>query len=307
MQPVKGMGMVAEGGWARHLAWVVPLLLIPLSIIIFSVIAVMAMPGSDNPGIVWLFVVAIICAVVAPIVFLIMTIVSAQKTYRSSRMYHRKLQKRNERMARQLEQQIFAEGGPRCDFEVRTIARAQATQWCEALMRGDRLPAFENFNLNLEPGEQVFDQYRAKYARFYGQNVTYQTGGVFAMGSPLFVAGAMIGSAVGNANARAQAQRVAAAQWREIQYVDVMVTDRRLIIPVGGRTLSFYFNAVTAFFPEIDAMTLTLDFGDRTEPVQLFSPNTAATSVLVVHQLKGVDALRAHPAIKPISDRAIAG
>ena len=78
MQPVDGRGMVAEGGWARHLTWVVPLLLIPLSIIIFSVIALMAMPGSDAPGIVWLLVVAIICAVVAPIVFLIMTIVGVQ-------------------------------------------------------------------------------------------------------------------------------------------------------------------------------------------------------------------------------------
>ena len=307
MQPVKGMGMVAEGGWARHLNWVVPLLLIPLSIFIFSAIAVMALPDSSGPGVVWLLVVAIICAVVAPILLLIMTIVGAQKAYRSSRMYHRKLQRRNELMARQMEQQIYAEGGLRCDFEARTIAREQATQWCEALMRGDRLSAMENFNLNLEPGEGIVDQYRAKYARFYGQNMTYQTGGVFAMGSPLFVAGAIIGSAVGNANARARAQRMAAAQWREIQYVDVLVTERRLIIPIGGRTLSFYFNAVTAFFPEIDAMTLTLDFGDRTEPMQLFSPNTAATSVLLVRRLKGAEALRAHPGIKPISDRAIAG
>lgn len=294
-------------GWRKHLEWAVPLLLIPLSIIIFSVIAIMAMPSSEGPGVIWLCVVAVICAVVAPIVFLIWTIVGAQKTYRSSRMFWRKMQKRNERLARRMEQRILAEGGPRCDAEARTLARSQASRWCATLMNGGGLSRFENFNLNLEPGEELFDQYRAKYARFYGQNVTYQTGGVFAMGSPLFVAGAMIGSAVGNSNARARAQRMAAAQWREIQYVDVLVTDRRLIIPVGGRTLSFYFNAVTAFFPAIDAMTLTLDFGDRTEPLQLFSPNTAATSVLIVRQLQGPEALRVHPEIKPISERAIAG
>lgn len=299
--------MVAVDRWTKHLSWLVPLLLIPLSIMIFSRIAARFTPSSGDPGNPSLLVIAVLCAVVAPVVLVFVTIAKAQKAYRSSRMYQRKLQKRNERRARQLEQQIVAEGGPRCDLEARTVARSQAARWCETLMRGGSLSRCENFNLNLESGEQLFDQYRAKYARFYGQNVTYQTGGVFAMGSPLFVAGAMIGSAVGNSNARARAQRMAAAQWREIQYVDVLVTDRRLIIPVGGRTLSFYFNAVAAFYPAIDAMTLTLDFGDRTEPLQLFSPGTAATSVLIVRQLKGRDALRVHPAIKPISTQAMVG
>ncbi|WP_166969336.1 hypothetical protein [Brevibacterium atlanticum] len=297
--------MTVERGLGRHLRWIVPLLLIPLSIVIFGMIALMALPSSDGPGLAWLVVVAGLCTAVAPIVFMILTITGAQKTYRMSALYGRKVQKRNEIQARRMEQQIVAEGGPRCDFEARTIARVQATHWCETLLRGEALSASENFNINLEPGESLVDQYRAKYARFYGQDVTYRTAGTIAMGSPLFVIGAMIGSSVGNANARAQAQRQAAAQWREIQYVDVLVTDRRLIIPVGGRMLSFYYNALAAFYPDLDAMTLTLDFGDNTEPLQLFSPNIAATSVLIVRQLKGADGLRNHPAIKSISDRAV--
>lgn len=298
--------MTVERGFGRHLRWIVPLLLIPLSVVIFGTIALMALPGSDGPGLTWLVVVAGLCMAAAPIVFIILTITGAQKTYRLSETYRRKVQKHNEVQARRMEQQIVAEGGPRCDFEARAIARVQATHWCETLLSGEVLSASENFSLNLESGESLVDQFRAKYARFYGQNVTYRTGGVVAMGSPLFVVGAMLGSSVGNANARAQAQRQAAAQWREIQYVDVFVTDRRLIIPVGGRTLSFYYDALTAFYPELDAMTLTLDFGDKTEPLQLFSPSIAAASVLIIRQLQGVDGLRRHPAIKSISDRTIA-
>lgn len=296
--------MNVERGFRRHLRWIVPLLLIPISVYVFALLAVWALPSEEDPGLDWLVVVAGICIGVAPVVFIVLTIIGAQKTYRRSRLFEKKMRKRHEAWARKMEQQIVAEGGPRCDFEARTMARVYATHWFETLARGDSLPSSDGFNLNLEPGESLLDQYRAKYARFYGQNVTYGTGGVFAMGSPLFIAGAMIGSAVGRANARAQAQRLAAAQWREIQYVDVLVTDRRLIIPVGGRTLSFYFNAVAAFFPELDAMTLTLDFGDRTEPLQIFSPGIAATSVLLVRQLKGVEGLHAHPALKPISDHA---
>ena len=297
--------MNVERGFRRHLRWVVPLLLIPISAYVFALIAASALPSEDGPGVGWLVIVSGLGLGIAPVVFIILAIIGAQKTYRRSRLFEKKMQKRHAAWTRKMEQQIVAEGGPRCDFEARTMARVYATHWFEALARGDSLPSSDDFNLNLEPGESLLDQYRAKYARFYGQNVTYSTGGVFAMGSPLFVAGAMIGSAVGRANARAQAQRVAAAQWREIQYVDVLVTDRRLIIPVGSRTLSFYFNAVAAFFPELEAMTLTLDFGDRTEPLQIFSPGIAATSVLLVRQLKGVEGLHTHPALKPISDHAI--
>jgi hypothetical protein len=263
------------------------------------------LPSEDEPGIEWLLVVSGIGIAVVPIVFLVLTIIGAQKTYRRSRLFQKKMQKRSDAWARKMEKQFLAEGGLRCDAEARTTAQAYATRWFESLARGESLPGVDGFNLNLEPGETLLDQYRAKYARFYGQNVTYSTGGVVAMGSPLFVAGAMIGSAMGKARARNQAQQMAAAQWREIQYVDVLVTDRRLIIPVGGRALSFYFNALAAFYPEIEAMTLTLDFGDNTEPLQIFSPSIAATSVLLVHQLKGREGLRSHPALGPISEKAI--
>lgn len=297
--------MNVERGFSRHLRWVIPLLLIPLSGYIFFVIMLMAMPGEDEPGLPWLMAVSGLCLAAAPIVCVILTITGIQTTYRRSRLFEQKMRKRTEAWARKMERQIFAEGGPRCDFEARTIAKTHATDWFESFAKGEALPSFEVFNLNLESDERLLDQYRAKYARFYGQNVTYSTGGVFAMGSPLFVAGAMIGSAVGNNRARTQAERMAAAQWREVQYVDVLVTDRRLIIPVGGRTLSFYYNAVVAFYPELEAMTLTLDFGDDTEPLQIFSPSIAATSVLLVRQLKGVEGLQRHPSLTPISDRAI--
>lgn len=297
--------MNVERGFSRHLRWVIPLLLIPLSGYVFLVIMLMAMPGEGEPGIPWLVVVSGLCLAVAPIVCVIFTITGIQNTYRRSRLFERKMRKRSEAWALKMERQILAEGGLRCDFEARTIAKTHATHWFETLARGEALPSSDGFNLNLEPGERLLDQYRAKYARFYGQNVTYSTGGVFAMGSPLFVAGAMIGSVVGNNRARAQAQRMAAAQWREVQYVDVLVTDRRLIIPVGGRMLSFYFDVVAAFYPELEAMTLTLDFGDRAEPLQIFSPSIAATSVLLVRQLKGVEGMCAHPSLTPISDHAI--
>lgn len=301
----EGEVLNVERGFKRHLRWIVPLLLIPFSVFVFLSIALIAMPSKDGAGVDWLVVVAGLCAAVAPIVFTILTITGAQKTYRRSRVFEMKMHKRNEAWARKMERQIVSEGGPRCDFEARAIAKTHATHWFECLAEGEAIPSADGFNLNLEPGELLLDQYRAKYARFYGQNVTYSTGGVFAMGSPLFVAGAMIGATVGKANARAQAQRMAAAQWREIQYVDVLVTDRRLIIPVGGRTLSFYYSGVVAFYPELEAMTLTLDYGDNTEPLQIFSPGIAATSVLLVRQLKGVEGMRSHPALKTISDQAI--
>lgn len=293
--------MDPEGGWQRHLSWLVPLLMIPLSVWIFGVLAIWMLGESDSgSAMTWIGVTCVILAVVAPIVFIIFTITGAQKTYRTSGAYARKTHKRNERTARKIEAQIEREGGPRCDASARSAARAQAVDWYERFQRGDEPERLQSFNLNLEQSERIFDQFRAKYARYYGMDVTYQTGGVFAMGSPLFVTGALIGSAVGRSNAKIRARQMAAAQWREIQYVDVFVTDRRFIIPIGGRTLSFYFNGVVAFFPEVEAMTLTLDYGDQTEPLQLFSPSIAPSSVLLIRQLQGTEALRSHPAIESV-------
>lgn len=295
-------------GWERHLSWLVPLLLIPLSIWIFGLIAEAMLTNSDSENTasaMWIGVICVICAVVAPVVLFIMTIIGMQKTYRTSRLYARKMRKRNERAARAMEAQIVREGGPRCDATARAAARARAAQWYEKFLRGDEPEHARSFNLNLAQGERIFDQFRAKYARYYGMDVSYQTGGVFAMGSPLFVTGALIGSAIGNANTRSRAQQMAAAQWREIQYVDVFVTDRRFIIPVGGRTLSFYYSGVVAYFPELEAMTLTLDYGDQTQPMQLFSPSVASASVLMIHQLQGADVLRSHPAVEVVRAQAI--
>ncbi|WP_309131312.1 hypothetical protein [Brevibacterium sp.] len=295
--------------WKSHLRWFIPLLLIPISIFVLALLALDrlgAFNGDSGTGQTVLIVVLSIGAVVIPIVCLVYFITGAQMVYRSSGAYARKMQKRNELAARKLEQQIVREGGPACDFQARTIEAVRATRWYEALSRGEGIGSVDNHNINLEPGETIHHVFRAKYARFYGMNVTYQTGGVFAMGSPLFVAGALIGSAIGNANARTNAQRTAAQQWREIQYVDVFATDRRFIIPVGGRTLSFYYSAVVAFYPELEAMTLTLDFGDQTEPLQLFSPSVSPAAVLLINHLRGHDGLRAHPALSSIRSNAIA-
>lgn len=298
------------GGWQRHMSWLVPLLLIPLSVWIFGLVAMWMLsesePGPTSSTATWIGVISVILAVVAPIVFIIFTIIGAQKTYQTSSAYARKVQKRNEKAARRMEAQIVQEGGPRCDASARSAARTQAAQWYERFQCGDEPERLQSFNLNLEQGERIFDQLRAKYARYYGMDVTYQTGGVFAMGSPLFVTGALIGSAIGRSNARTRAQQMAAAQWREIQYVDVLITDRRFIIPVGGRTLSFYFNAVVAYFPEIEAMTLTLDYGGQTQPMQLFSPSIASATVLLIRQLQGAEALCSHPAIEPVRTHSIA-
>ncbi|MEW1990062.1 hypothetical protein AB0365_15915 [Brevibacterium casei] len=98
---------------------------------------------------------------------------------------------------------------------------------------------------------------------------------------------------------------MAAEQWREIQYVDVFVTDRRFIIPLSGRVLSLYYDALVAFSPELDAMMLTLDFGDNSESLRRFSPAVSSASVMLAHRLQGIEGLKTNPALQSLQRLAI--
>lgn len=299
--------MTKNFGWKPHLKWLVPLVLIPVSFVTLILLGSEIVPEGGSTGRIetWIGLLLVLLGFVAPVVFAILTIVGAVKTYRLTARYAAKQKKKQDVQLQKASDRVFQSGGPKCDFGAKLVEQTLAVHWLEAIVRGEEIESGTSFNLNLHQGERIFRQFRAQYARFYGTNVTYQTGGTFAMGSPLFVAGAMLGSAIGNSNARANARRMAAEQWREIQYVDVFVTDRRFIIPLSGRVLSFYYDAVVAFYPELDAMMLTLDFGDKSEPLRLFSPAVSSASVMLVHRLQGVEGLRTNPALQSLQQDAI--
>jgi hypothetical protein len=91
-----------------------------------------------------------------------------------------------------------------------------------------------------------------------------------AMGSPQFVAGALLGNAVARRRARRRAERESAPQWRPDPLASVVITTRRLWCEIatttGSRWLGFDYDATTQL--TLQNWDLTLRFL-QSEPLRL--------------------------------------
>lgn len=136
------------------------------------------------------------------------------------------------------------------------------------------------------------------YARYYGMDVNYTTGGRFAFGSPGFVAGAMLAGMAADAATAAQARRMAQAQWREHTTSHVVVTATTTWCAIGGRWLRFDHDAVMEYLPAADSLIMT--FAD-VEPVRLVGPAALCHAVLFAYHRFGEPAWRSAPFLAPIA------
>ncbi|MCI2266003.1 hypothetical protein [Sediminivirga luteola] len=281
----------------RHGRWLIPLAVtLAAPIIGYSLILADAQDGwavVAGSRALWLGLGVLALLFLVPLVGAGFVIAGLVHVYRTS---PRQLEKQD----RKRSALVVAQGGPETDRSAHQQGRMRAAQLRRLLLDGKTPPALQSFTIPVDPGENIRFEIRAQYSRFYGQTVTYSTGGGFAFGHPLFVAAALTAMSLGDRSTRKAAERQAAQQWRETQFSPVVVTDTRLIINAGGRWLSFYYDAVVAIYPEADHFTLVLDFGDRTEPLRLVGPDAPSVGVWVLYRIFGAEAVAGHPSLQSL-------
>ncbi|MFT2708056.1 hypothetical protein [Clavibacter zhangzhiyongii] len=185
------------------------------------------------------------------------------------------------------------------------LATRSAAGWAEAcrlraaILRGEPLRSITVWDVVLEPGEVLLYDVPADYERYYGRDVTYTRSSGFFVGSPAFVLGGMAATMIGNASRRSAAEAQAAEQWRELQPVRLVISDRRLLCQVGGRWLAFWFAGMTAVYPEVREWALVCQFADA-EPLRLRGVDAPIAAVLTVLGAQGLDAVRDHPSLQAL-------
>jgi len=172
----------------------------------------------------------------------------------------------------------------------------QARQAAACIRSGQQFPPLTVWGLVLREGETAYFDVPADYARYYGGNGSYQHVSGFFYGSAGFVGAGLAVTALGNAARRNRARAEAMTRWREHQPVRVVVTNQRLICLANGEWLSFYYNAVSAVYPEPASFSLVMEF-PSTSPLLLAGPNAALLAVYAVSRLHGAQAVGAHPAL----------
>jgi hypothetical protein len=158
------------------------------------------------------------------------------------------------------------------------------------LLNGDPLPIPEYSSLVLGQDETLHMDAPVEYARFYGIDVTYRQRSVVAVGSPVFVLGALAANGIGNAAARSSARRMAAPQWREFQVARAVLTDQRLLAHTRSGWLSFWHSGMAEYRPDPRGFALVLTYPDC-EPVLLRGPAVPWVCVALAWLLYGPETL----------------
>ncbi|ADB34783.1 hypothetical protein Kfla_5778 [Kribbella flavida DSM 17836] len=172
--------------------------------------------------------------------------------------------------------------------------------WARWLMAGNAPQPLPLYGIVLEQGETAYLQTAVHYARLYGGSGRYTSSGGFFLGSTGFVLGMMAANAAVNAGRKAAAKRDMQLMWRDLQEVQLIATNYRLMTHLPQRGwLSFYYNSVQEFYPAPAHWTITFGF-QNAEPLQLGGLATPTLSVLTAWSVLGTDRWLTEPGIAPL-------
>jgi hypothetical protein len=175
-----------------------------------------------------------------------------------------------------------------------------AVELAEEVAHGSPLPVLAS-RILLDPGEILHADVGAVGWRFQAMDVFYEEPRVLAVGGPVLFVAATIGAASARRRARAEAERLAAPQWRSLGELRVLATDRRLLVWFEGAWASVWYDGIREMHPDLEQHRVTMLFDDD-PPYALAGPWVPYLTVVLTTCLaarRGTDAvaaaLGAHP------------
>ena len=169
-----------------------------------------------------------------------------------------------------------------------------AVRLAEHVGSGGELPVLASPVL-LDPSEVLHADLWADGWRFLAMDVFYDEPRVVAFGGPLLFATTALAAGSARRRARAEAERLAAPQWRSLGGLRILVTDRRLLVWFEGAWASVWYAGIREIHPDLSARRVTMTFDDD-PPYALAGPwvpyLVVAMTTCMVGRL-GVDAMGA--------------
>jgi hypothetical protein len=114
----------------------------------------------------------------------------------------------------------------------------------------------------LGPTEVLHAQVEASGWRFHGVDVVVEQRRILVLGGLLTFGIASAANSIGNRRARAEAQRLAAPQWRPLGSMPLLATNQRLLAFHQGEWASVWYSAISQINPSVDDCRVELIFED---------------------------------------------
>lgn len=167
-----------------------------------------------------------------------------------------------------------------------------AEQLAAAVASGQRLPDLASPIL-LGAGEVLHAQVEASGWRFHAVDVVVEQRRLLATGGLLTFGMATAANSIGNWRARADAERLAAPQWRPLGAMPLLATNQRLLAFHEGAWASVWYSAIRQIIPSLHDFRLELIFED--DPPYLLAgewvPYLTVIITAVLASSYGVDAV----------------
>ncbi|WP_018177066.1 hypothetical protein [Jongsikchunia kroppenstedtii] len=193
-------------------------------------------------------------------------------------------------------------------IEHQAALTAQSSQWwyhacgtARHLAAGGHPPVQQVHGVVLQPDEQLHLSTQIGYSRYYARgDGSWARQTTLAVGPTSFVAGAMLGNAIANSRAANAARANATMMWREQQRTGILITDRRVLCHSAGRGtwLSFWFNGVSEFYPDLSAWTTVCAF-EQGDPLRLEGPENPLVALWCARGILG-DSWMSDPRLAPL-------
>lgn len=157
-----------------------------------------------------------------------------------------------------------------------------------ALMGGLEPPTVTVFGPVLDDDELARVCTTAGISRLVSGDGSYQPSSLLLFGTPGLTLGMLAAQGLVNHRRRQQARREQVPAWRLHRLGTVIVTDQRIMCSgIDGTLLSFWFGAVTEFYPDLASRTVVLAFTDQCQPLRLEGAAAPAIALWIAVGLYG--------------------
>jgi hypothetical protein len=149
-----------------------------------------------------------------------------------------------------------------------------------ALRAGYPPPALAVYGPLMYPREAARVCAPAGCARLIGGDGQHQQVSLLLRGSPAVLVGSLVAQRFINHRRRRRARRDAVPRWQPCGKVTVIVTTHRLLCTCSDYGwLSFWFDDVDEFYPELHRHAVSFGFGHQSAPLRLHGPAVSALAL----------------------------